>query len=100
MSPPSPRLITEADVLRLEPGAVLEHESDTLITPAARDRAMLRGIRLVARSSRRSDAGRDERSGALPADLADGDYLVQVRDGRVRVRRIEGGTDFSGVSSP
>jgi hypothetical protein len=103
-------LITERDVQKLAPGSKLELGRDTLVTPSARDLAFARRIELVEAgvapsaasltnpreslcSCERCHRGQScncERvpSGAWPK-LADGDYLLEVRDGNVRLRRVE-----------
>lgn len=100
------RLITEDDVRRLERGARVVVDRDTLITPAARDHALLMGIEVAEAS--RVGAGRASAAaccdscavggtcsascgaagGVAIAPLAEGDWLVQVRGGRASVRRI------------
>ncbi len=94
------KLITERDVTRLQAGGTLEIDRDTLITPAARDLAFVRGIALVdpapapapAASGRicceGCSAGKPCAAARWPA-LADGDWLLEVRGGRVRARRVE-----------
>jgi len=92
------KLITERDVTRLQAGGTLEIDRDTLITPAARDLAFVRGIALVdpARAPAASgriccegcSAGKPCAAARWPA-LADGDWLLEVRGGRVRARRVE-----------
>jgi len=85
------RLITEADVLRMARGTVLEVGAGTLITPAARDATLLRGIRIV--DSRSSPTSEDSVSvfHQLPAppgtNLSDGDYRLEVRAGQWRIRK-------------
>ena len=92
------RLITERDVARLSAGGTLEIGRDTLITPAARDLAFVRGIALVDPATPPAatgriccagcSAGRPCAAARWPA-LADGDWLLEVRGGRVRARRVE-----------
>lgn len=95
------RLITERDVARLATGSSLELDRDTLITPAARDLAFVRNIEIVsagARPARTTCCGAascPECSNGRPCSavkwppLADGDWLLEVRGGAVRARRIE-----------
>jgi hypothetical protein len=98
------RLITERDVQQMAPGSRLELGRDTIVTPAARDLAFARRIELVEAGAAASTP--DEKCGCSgckagkPCDcsrsaegpwprLADGDYLIEVRGGRVRVRRVD-----------
>ena len=91
------RLITERDVARIAAGGTLELDRDTLITPSARDLAFVRGIALVDPAAPAAatgtfccescSSGRPCASARWPA-LADGDWLLEVREGRVRARRI------------
>jgi len=83
----SHRLVTEATIRALEPGAILKVLEGTLITPAARDLASLRGIRIEPQAADPA-ASRGLRDGDR-VDLPDGEWLLEVRDGRVRLRRIE-----------
>jgi hypothetical protein len=94
------RLITERDVARLAAGSRIELERDTLITPAARDLAFVRGIKIGEPAARAGAAipgksccpgcaaGRPCAAAKWPA-LADGEWLLEVRGGKVRARRIE-----------
>ncbi len=106
------RLVTEADLRRLARGAKVVVDRDTLVTPAARDYALFAGIDLAepAAGARRSVAsdvvatsgtskgscgcgggcGSSGPIAGVTPPLADGDYLVQVRGGKVTVRRIDG----------
>jgi len=97
---PRKRLITERDVERLAAGGRLRVDRETLVTPAARDLAFARGIDLAPDAAAHDEAapgrcgcsgckggGPCACAGPWPA-LADGDYLLEVRDGRVRARRI------------
>ena len=89
------RLVTERDVQALAAGSRLVVEPGAIVTPAARDLAHARGIELAfgdapaARGAPRCcpEHG-DATDGGWPK-LADGDWLVEVRDGKVRARRIE-----------
>ena len=101
------RLITERDVQQMPPGSKLELGRDTIVTPSARDLAFARRIELVeagaaaaappAKSSpcgcegckagNSCDCGRAA-EGPWPK-LEDGDYLLEVRSGRVRLRRVD-----------
>lgn len=95
------RLITERDVARLATGSSIELDRDTLITPAARDLAFVREIEVVCAGARPAPAaacgaahcpeclnGRPCSAVKWPP-LADGDWLLEVRRGAVRARRIE-----------
>src|SRR5262249_51457055 len=98
------RLVTERDVARLPAGARLELDADTLITPAARDLALVRGVKVIERQAERGGelAARGGGPGAThaggnararpgvgaPNSLPDGDYPVEVRDGQWRIRPI------------
>lgn len=92
------KLITERDVARLQAGGSLEVDRDTLVTPSARDLAFVRGITLVGPASTSAPSGRiccEGCSAGKPCAaarwpaLADGDWLLEVRAGRVRARRVE-----------
>jgi len=110
------RLITERDVQQLPLGGKLAVDRDTIVTPAARDLCFARGIEIAPAGSASSTIASGAsstsgatRSGASAAScgcngcksggacacegpwpkLADGEYLLEVRDGRVRARRIE-----------
>lgn len=92
------RLITEADLRRLAPGARVAVGAGTLVTPAARDYALVAGIVLddSARERGRGASccaacagGGPCACGAKLPPLADGDWLVEVRGGVARARRIE-----------
>jgi hypothetical protein len=97
--PARKRLITERDVASIAAGGRLVVDDATLVTPAARDAAAVRGIPIVtALQAARAKDGCDCapcRAGARCAcegpwpPLADGDYLIQVRSGVVRARRVE-----------
>lgn len=80
------RLVTEADVRRMARGARLVVERDMIVTPAARDCALLAGIEVVESACATKPAGGC--GGAELPKLGDGDWLVQVRDGRVTTRRV------------
>jgi hypothetical protein len=86
-SPEKRRLVTERDVARLPAGARLELERDALVTPAARDLACARGIRLEVEGGSAAAAAAPETSAGWPK-LEDGEWLVEVRGGKVRARRI------------
>jgi hypothetical protein len=100
------RLITERDVQRIAAGGKLLLDRDTIVTPAARGHAITRGIELVGEARAtgaappKAEAAANtcgchgcrfgaacDCSGPWPK-LPDGDYLLEVRDGRVRARRI------------
>ena len=93
------RLITEADVLRLTRGSELRLAPGTLVTPAARDAAMLRGVTLRETSRESAKPAVNQRTGSehpqgscgstCLSTLPDGDYLVEVRGGKPRIRRVE-----------
>ena len=79
------RLYTEDSVRALPPGSELVLGGDAIATPAALDLAFARGIRVRWEDG----AGAGSAPPAVPAALEqDGDYLVQVRGGRLRVFRL------------
>jgi len=78
------RLVTEADVRRMARGARIVVDRETLVTPAARDAALLSGIEIVEAAA----APKPACGGAELPKLGEGDWLVQVRDGRVTARRV------------
>lgn len=83
------RLVCEADVLALPPGAELVLDGETIATPAALDAAHRRGVRVVRpgdRSCPRQAPGPAAELGRLLA--RDGTYVVVVRNGRAVVSRI------------
>jgi hypothetical protein len=101
------RLITEAELRRLGRGARVAVERGTLVTPAARDYALVMGIELAeaspvpapglasAAASGCCESCKSSRAGsgcgAIPiASLAlgEGDWLVEVRRGQAVARRI------------
>lgn len=89
------RLVTERDVARLAPGSRLEMDRDTLITPAARDLAFVRQIEIVEPSTTKAPctcagcrAGTTCECEPAWPKLADGDYHLEVRGGKVRSRRV------------
>jgi len=88
------RLITEQDVARLEAGSRLVVDRDTIVTPAARDLAYARGIDLAPAdgpAAKREQAEQARNVAPLTGPwptLPDGDYLLEVRNGRVRARRV------------
>jgi len=99
----SARVITDRDVATGQAGHPIVLDGNTLITPSARDRAVLLGILIVergaalpaasaqsARSSVCARCGRADcggcangaHTGAVPEGLADGLYLVRIEGGR------------------
>ncbi len=81
------RLVTEADVRRMARGTRLVVERDMIVTPAARDVALVAGIEVIESACATKPAG-GVRGGAELPKLGEGDWLVQVRDGRVTARRV------------
>jgi len=107
------RLITEADLRRLDRGARVVVERGTLVTPAARDYALVMGVELVdaspwparpvaapagtggaaaccgscAQGGPCAGCGANGGGGAS-VTLGDGDWLVQVRGGKASARRV------------
>ncbi len=84
------RLVTEADVLALGPGAELVLDRHTIATPAALDAAHRRGIPVLRTNEPPPAAGSSTSFGAdLGRMLAsDGTYVVVVRAGRASITRI------------
>ena len=91
------RLITERDLAALPPKSSLAIERDTIVTPAARDAAFLRGITFLIEGATAgataakpaSDCGCGHGCGcSSAARLPDGDYLVRVRGGKSHVERL------------
>ena len=82
------RLITERDVREAPVGSTLRVAPGCVVTPAARDLASLRRVRL-------EDAGEGAKGAAASlleggsVDLPDGDWLLEVRGGKARLRRID-----------
>ncbi len=102
------RLITEAELRRLGRGVRLVVERGTLVTPAARDYALVMGIELAeasplpARSRAAtpccdgcahggpcSGCGPGGGVSGATVSLGDGDWLVHVRGGKASARRVE-----------
>jgi hypothetical protein len=87
------RIIVEKDVLRMTVPAEIVLDADTVATPAALDAAHTRGIRVIYRK-REQRSGRPGPHAGEPrltkriAGLPDGNYLLQVRDGRPRIYEI------------
>ena len=98
------RLITERDVAQRSAGTEIALDRDTVVTPAARDLAFIRGIRFVesgapARPVAAKCPGCSGGSGPCTCPpgarcasdvtkLADGDYLLEIRGGKPHIRRI------------
>lgn len=86
------RLYTEDSVRALRPGTELVLGRDALATPAALDLAYARGIIVRWEDGSTSPAAGSPASAAthgLERLLeADGDYLVQVQNGRPRLYRL------------
>ncbi|MDP6368996.1 MAG: hypothetical protein QF724_08060 [Planctomycetota bacterium] len=86
------KLITESCVGKLPPGGSLHLEPGTIVTPAARDLAFSRGVRLVEGGASAGDcagASGTESDCMWHRVLAtDGDYIVQVRAGRAVLSRL------------
>ena len=91
------RLITERTIKAMTAPGELEVDRRCIITPAAWDAALLRGIRIVRRDGDPSSVDDGTRSRSPEATrtartlerLGDGDYLLQIRDGRIRIFRID-----------
>jgi len=83
------RLVTEREVLELSAGSRLVLPQGALVTPAARDAALVRGVELVEKRS--SGAPPPAGPGPTLAGLPDGEYLVELRGGKARIRRVERG---------
>ena len=82
------RLITERDVRGVPSGSTLRLAPGCVVTPAARDLASLRQVRLEEAGEVAEDAASSLHDGGA-VDLPDGDWLLEVRAGRARLRRIE-----------
>ena len=98
------KLITERDVARLAAGSRLETDRDTLITSVARDLVFVRSIEIIsAAPPAATKLQKPEKPASCCAEcaagrpccavkwppLADGEWLLEVRAGAVRARRIE-----------
>ncbi len=84
------RVITEAEVLKSSPSTEFVVDRDTIITPAAIDAAFAKGIPVLYRRGTEvaSALWRMDATAGKIAGLPDGDYLLQMRNGRVRVLQI------------
>ena len=94
-------LITEADVRALARGARLVLGADAIVTPAARDLAFERGVRLVRAGDGVEGGGCGAACGGSCGGpgaaggctwsrmlAVDGTYVVVVKDGKARVARL------------
>lgn len=87
------RVITEADVARMEAPGELVVTPDVVVTPAALDTAFAKGLRVIyQRASTPAFQGglndREKRLLKKLSALSEGDYLLQVRAGRLRLFEI------------
>lgn len=89
------RVITESEINKMTAPGEIVVDSETLITPAALDAAFTRGLRVTYRKgetqgppSRARLSSRERQILRQIASLTDGDYLLQIREGRLRVFRI------------
>ena len=82
------QLITEREVREAPEDSTLRLDPGALVTPAARDLASLRRIRLEESADSELPAPLGLRDGAR-VDLPDGEWLLEVRGGRARLRRID-----------
>ncbi|MEM6672362.1 MAG: hypothetical protein AAF726_05930 [Planctomycetota bacterium] len=81
------KLVTEADVRRMAPGArELLLGPDVIATPAALDLAFSRGMKVVYADAEAS-AGPSSELWARMKSM-DGTYVVQVENGRATVSRL------------
>lgn len=80
------RIITEADVRKMEMPAELLVDNGTVITPSAIDAAHARGIRILYR--RAKEPSKPSTLFRKISSLGDGDYLLQVRSGETRLFEI------------
>ena len=82
------RLITERDVRGAPVGSTLRIAPGCVVTPAARDLASLRQVCLEEAEGGAKGAAASLRDGGS-VDLPDGDWLLEVRGGKARLRRID-----------
>lgn len=90
----SQKIITEADIIKMEPHHEVVLDWDTIITPAAMDAAYAKGVHIIdlreGRRPRGRGAGNPQMQGwGKIGRLSDGDYLLQIRDGKPKLFRIE-----------
>lgn len=87
----SQRIITEADIKKLKPHQEVVLDWNTIITPSALDAAYTLGVRIIDQrpEKRRHSAKNNERDlEKTTQQLADGDYVLQIRNGRMRIFEI------------
>lgn len=91
------RLYSEACIRDLAAGGELVLARGELITPAALDLAFARGIRVRWSDEAPASSTASGKAPASPSPLwstllaADGNYLVEVKNGRARVFRLAAG---------
>jgi hypothetical protein len=88
------RIITEKDVLNMRVPAEIVLDGDTIATPSALDAAYTRGIRVIYRKRESGPRGHgpiagDARLASRISGLPDGNYLLQVREGKSRIFQIK-----------
>lgn len=91
----SKRLYTETNVRELPAGSELVLGKEAIATPAALELAFARGIRVQWSDGTSTPGSSELRARAAPADAGlrqllaeDGEYVVQVEAGRVRVFKL------------
>jgi len=90
------RLITEADVLKMSTPGELLVDKDTIITPAAKDTAYLKDIKVVYRRAASEDTGaknndtseKDKKIARMISPLKNGAYFLQIDGDRVRIFEV------------
>ncbi|MBU0753994.1 MAG: hypothetical protein KJ645_02570 [Planctomycetes bacterium] len=87
------RIITEADVLKMAVPAEIFIDRETIVTPSALDAAFSRGVRVIYGKNHGSHSGSGIGAGKQNfnssfLNLPDGDYIVQIRQGRPRWYQI------------
>jgi hypothetical protein len=85
------KLITESCVGKMSAGESVRLEPGTIVTPAARDLAFTRGVRLLEGAAASGECG----SQGGESDCmwhrvlsTEGDFVVQVRGGRAVISRL------------
>jgi len=78
-------------VLKMNPPEELIADQNTIITPAAKDKAFFKGINIIYRPMEKR---KNDPISKITTSLDDGDYLLQKRGNNVRLYHIKGSGVF------